>query len=132
MDNTITVSTTVIPSAFELKHLFNQTDWANNRTLDDIEKLIKFLGPFVTITEDNKLIGFGRIITDGIYRALLDDIIIDSNYRGQGLGNTIVEELLNLVPHVEEVYVNTSNELESFYNKFNFNASQSLTMKLNK
>lgn len=133
MPNQIKISTTTMPSAPELKNLFNQSNWANKRTINDIDKLIKFLGPFVTIrTDNNKLIGFGRVITDGIYRALLDDIIIDSQYRGQGLGKTIVDELLRLVSQVEEVYLNTQPDLKLFYEQSGFKTSQELTMKLSK
>ena len=49
----------------------------------------------MTIRSNAKLIGFGRAITEGVYRALIDDIIIDAAYRKKGLGRVIIENFYN-------------------------------------
>ncbi len=118
------------PEASELMRLFLQTSWAKNRSEQNIELLLKNIGPFVAIKDHDLLIGFGRAITDNVYRAMLDDIVVDSRYRNQGIGTRIVEELLNQLAGVEHVFLNTKPDLEVFYGSFGFLKSKGLTMKL--
>ncbi len=76
--------------------LYKQTSWANNRTPSDISLLISNSDIVVSVYNDTRLIGFGRIITDGKHRGLLDDIIVDEQYRLMGIGRNIVKPLLGI------------------------------------
>lgn len=125
----VEINTTKLPSENELKHLFVQTTWAAKREDLGIKKMLESTTVFVTIRENSKLIGFGRAITDGIYRALLDDIIVDSTYQKKGLGKVIVEQLLQQLTDVEEIFLNTRPGLEGFYKKFGFEKAKTLTME---
>ena len=122
------ISITELPSKEELKNLFSQTSWANDRNYEDIQKLLDNLTVFVTIRKNAELIGFGRAITDGIYRALLDDIIVYEVYQKRGLGKIIVENLLKQLDGIDEIFLNTKPELEEFYKKSGFNKSNTFTM----
>lgn len=51
----------------------------------------------VFLMHDNKVIGVGRAISDGISQALLCNIALDKYHRGIGLGKVIVDELLKQV-----------------------------------
>ena len=122
------INITELPSAQELKNLFAQTTWASKRENEDIRKLLQNLTVFVTIRENSRLIGFGRAIFDGVYRALLDDIIVDSAYQKRGLGKLIVETLLEQLNGIDSVFLNTSDDLVEFYKKFGFQEFSGLTM----
>jgi len=126
------VSTTKLPEAEELKTLFLQTSWAKDRTIESIQKLLKHTKIFVVIRNEdtNQLIGFGRAISDGIYRALLDDVVIDTEYRGKGFGKQIIQELLKELGDVEQVFLNTKPALEEFYKQFGFIKPKAITMSL--
>ncbi|GAA4276599.1 GNAT family N-acetyltransferase [Aquimarina mytili] len=124
------ITTQQCPEALELMRLFSQTSWAKDRSIKDIELLLEHIGPFVVIKDNGRLIGFGRALTDSVYRAMLDDIVVDSNYRKQGVGKMIVEELLKQLVGVEQVFLNTKPDLESFYETFGFLRSKALTMNL--
>ena len=123
------VNTSELPSEEELGHLFSQTTWAASRRPQDIKKLLETMSIFVTIRENSELVGFGRAISDGIYRALIDDIIVDVAYQKRGLGRVILESLLEQLQDIQEIFLNTSVDLEQFYNKFGFGKAKCLTMK---
>jgi len=125
----LNISTSEKPQAEELKILFMQTSWASKRRIQNIEKMLERLDVFVTIRDEEELIGFGRALTDGIYRALIDDIIVDKNYQKQGLGKMIVDRLIDQLYEVEEVFLNTNPEQEDFYKKLGFTIPNCLTMK---
>lgn len=126
------VNKATLPEAEELKTLFLQTSWAKDRTIESIQKLLKHTKIFVVIRNEdtNQLIGFGRAISDGIYRALLDDVVIDTEYRGKGFGKQIIQELLKELGEVEQVFLNTKPALEEFYKQFGFTKPKAITMSL--
>ncbi|MBW1295194.1 GNAT family N-acetyltransferase [Aquimarina litoralis] len=126
------IDKTKLPDVEEIRVLFLQTSWAKDRTIESIRKLLENTEIFVVIRneETNQLIGFGRAISDGVFRALLDDIVIDTNYRKKGLGKCIVENLLQQLGEVEQVFLNTKPELEPFYHQFGFTKSKAVSMSL--
>ena len=83
MQSLYSISSEMLPDATELLCLFRQADWAKNRSLDDTVKLLPEVDVFVSIREGEKLIGFGRALSDGVFRAILDDIIVDEAHRGR-------------------------------------------------
>lgn len=123
-----TISKKELPGAAELVELFQQTTWANRRSIEGVTKLLQKTEVFIVIRNGKDLIGFGRALTDGVYRALLDDIIIDKKFRKQGLGGLIVKELLKELEGVEEVFLNTDDYLEAFYKKYSFKKDTGITM----
>lgn len=125
----IKINTTELPSGEEMMNLFSQTSWASERKHQDIKKMLENLNVFVTIRKNSELIGFGRAISDGVYRALVDDIIVDSSYQKKGLGKIIVENLLGQLDGIDEIFLNTNAELEGFYKQFGFIKASSITMK---
>jgi N-acetylglutamate synthase-like GNAT family acetyltransferase len=77
-------------------------------------------------------VGFGRATSDGIFRAVLWDVVVDGAYQGRGLGRQIVEDLLErpCLRRVERVYLMTTNS-SGFYQQLGFDQieSQLLMMK---
>ena len=123
-------STDQLPSVSELSELFAQAHWSRQRKRDDIEGLLAKTDVFVTIREGTKLVGFGRALSDGVFRALLDDIIVAQTHRGQGVGHLIVKSLMSQLPDIEEVYLHTDHDLRTFYGELGFQAYDGLTMKM--
>jgi len=68
--------------------------WASQRTLSDLETAIQHSEPVVTAWDGERLVGFARATSDRVYRAVLWDVVIHPEYRGQGLGRTLVTTLL--------------------------------------
>ena len=74
--------------------------------------------------DDQKLIGFSRVLTDYIYRAVIWDVVVDSAYQKRGLGQTLIESILNhprLEP-VEAFLLVCLPETVPFYEKLGFTA----------
>lgn len=108
-----------IPVA-QLKHLFAQTCWANDRTEKGLAVMLD--GSFVTLGawDGDKLVGFCRASGDGIYRAVIDDVIVDEPYRGQGIGSEMVRRLVERLAGIWEVTLGCDEELVGFYEKLGF------------
>lgn len=125
----LVIANGIPPEANELARLFQQTTWANHRSLEGIEKLIGNLDVFVTARSDGKLIGFARAISDGTFRALVDDVVVDEPCRGRGVGRMMVKTLREELESVEMVFLNTRAPLKGFYEQFGFEEFDGCTMR---
>ena len=114
------------------KLLDNNAFWANNRTINDLKKCLANSDVIVSIWVDNEIVGFGRALTDGIFRGVLWDIVIDQNYQGKGFGKLIVKNLLysKKIKNTKKIYLMTTNK-KLFYSQFDFNEvnSQNLLIR---
>ena len=45
-----------------------------------------------------RLVGFGRVLTDYVYRATIWDVIVDRNYQGRKIGTEIVRRISTIPP----------------------------------
>ena len=95
--------------------------WAKNRTINDLKKCLANSDVIVSLWVGNEIVGFGRALTDGIYRGVLWDIVIDQSYQGKGFGKLIVENLLSSkkIKKTKKLYLMTTNQ-KSFYSQFDF------------
>ena len=69
----------------------------------------------VTAWDGDRLVGFARSLTDGVYRALVDDVIVDESVRGQGVGKALVTALTNELADVDEVFLGCDEKVRPFY-----------------
>ncbi len=116
----------------KLKDLFdNHTFWAKNRSEDQIKKLLAGSTIVISAWQGKRIVGFGRATSDGIYRAVLWDVIVPRDLQGRGIGKIIVEALLNAkkIQAVERVYLMTSNSAD-FYNQFQFRKVETQSLLL--
>jgi ribosomal protein S18 acetylase RimI-like enzyme len=117
---------------YKLQELFNLAAfWAKGRSIEDLSIAIANSDPVMTIWDGEKLIGFARATSDGIYRATIWDVVIHPDYRGTGWGRKLVESILThpRLRKVERVYLMTTNQQE-FYEKIGFQCNHSTTMVL--
>jgi N-acetylglutamate synthase-like GNAT family acetyltransferase len=116
----------------QLQDLFQQTaHWACDRQLDDLAIAIENSNPTISVWDSNRLIGFARATSDGIYRAVIWDVVIHSDYQGAGLGRKLVQTVLSHsnVCRVERVHLMTTYQ-QAFYEKIGFEYNGSTTMVL--
>lgn len=106
--------------------------WAGERRLEDWEIAIANSYPIISAWDRQELIGFARATSDGIYRAMIWDVVIHPDYRGQGLGRQLVQTLLAhpRMNRVERIYLTTTHQ-QSFYEHIGFVSNSSTTMVLN-
>lgn len=104
----------------DLLRLFAQTEWTAKRDADALQTMLDKTLVCLGVWDGDRLIGFARAITDDISRAYVEDVIVDSAYRGQGIGSEITRRLLERLAHVEEITLNCGDHLIPFYERFGF------------
>jgi len=70
------------------------------------------------VLKNDSLIGFFRIITDGVFFCYLMDLVIDENYRNQNVGTKVIKEIKKHFPKRKILLL--SNNAQNFYLKNNF------------
>ena len=80
----------------------------------------------ISIYDNKKIIGYGRIIGDGICFIYIHDIMVVPEYQAKRIGTTIMNKLLEKVEKIKNenpnvrVYLGASKDKEEFYKKFGF------------
>lgn len=103
--------------------------WANDRKVEDLAIALEHSNPVISAWDHDRLIGFARATSDGIYRATIWDVVVHPDYQGAGLGRKLVQTVLSH-PHVskvERLYLMTTNQQE-FYKRIGFEVNQTTTM----
>ena len=113
-----------------LRTLFEQTSWANNRSPLDIQLMLDRSHFSLGVWDEDRLIGFARVITDDRYRALIDDVVVDSAYRGRGIASEMLDKMLKRLQHIEIIMLDCAPELEGFYGKFGFKPKDGSSLEL--
>ena len=112
----------------DLHRLLQQTDWAQMRDPLDIQYLLDHSQLTLGVWDEERLIAFARVITDDRYRALIDDVVVDSDYRGRGIASHMLDTLMKRLEHIEQVMLDCDVELTPFYAKFGFSQKKSPSM----
>ena len=106
--------------------------WAKSRTITDLKKCLANSDVIISLWIGNEIVGFGRALTDGIYRGVLWDIVIDQNHQGKGFGSLIIKNLLSSkkIKNTKKLYLMTTNK-KLFYSQFSFKevSSQDLLIR---
>ena len=99
------------------KHAF----WAGIRSTAQLRRMLSGSTVVVSLWRGKRLVGFGRAHSDGLYRAVLWDVVVAGDLQGRGLGRQVVEALLDApaLCKVERVYLMTTNS-GGFYQQLGF------------
>lgn len=73
----------------------------------------------IFVLHDGKLIGMGRMISDGVRQSAIYDVAIAPDYQGLGIGKTIVNKLIACTPNCNFVLYASPGK-EDFYRKLGF------------
>ena len=80
----------------------------------------------ITVYDEKKVIGYGRIIGDKTIFLYIQDIIVIPEYQGNKIGTEIMNLLLEKINEYKKInpairtYIGSSLGRESFYKKFGF------------
>lgn len=119
---------------YKLQALLNKSAfWAVNRQIEDLQVAVNRSEPVISAWDENRLVGFARATSDGIYRATIWDVVIDCDYQRLGLGRKLVETVLEhpCMQRVERIYLTTTHQ-QSFYKRLGFELNSSTTMVLDR
>jgi ribosomal protein S18 acetylase RimI-like enzyme len=113
-----------LPDINDYWDLFQTTCWNEeyNFTQLDLENAIKNSWYSISIYDSDNLIGFGRVIADGIHHAFIVDLIIHPDYQGQGLGSKLLDRLLTQCTDskIRDIQLFAAKDKSGFYEKSGF------------
>ena len=107
---------------FKLQEFLNRNAfWAKGRRIKDLRKCLANSDVIISIWSNDELVGFGRALSDSIYRGVLWDIVIDQDHQGKGYGKMIVKNLLESkkIKHTKKIYLMTTSK-KMFYSQIDF------------
>jgi ribosomal protein S18 acetylase RimI-like enzyme len=113
-----------LPEIKDYWDLFQTTGWNQEYsfTVLDLASAIKNSWFSTSIYDSEILIGFGRVIADGVHHALIVDLIIHPDYQGKGLGSKLLGRLVSkCIEHkIRDIQLFSASDKFAFYEKFGF------------
>lgn len=98
--------------------------WTNEDDIDTsfVDKIIENTFLFAVAVEDNKIVGMGRAISDGISDAYIQDVTVHEECRKQGVGSGIIKLLVGTLKEKGIGWIGLISEpgAENFYNELGF------------
>ena len=105
----------------EVMALLGMTYWADKRSREQVELSMKHSKCYgVFIDDEDKQVGFARVISDFATTYYLCDVIIDPDYRGKGFGAALVGYIENLPEYQGLRGVLITRDAHGLYEKFGY------------
>ena len=105
----------------EVLRLLKMTYWANNRTIEQIEESMASSFCYgLFLAEEERLVGFARVISDLATTYYLCDVIIDPEYQHQGFGKALVSHIVSLPQYRKLRGILLTKDAHGLYEKFGF------------
>ena len=99
---------------------------SKGRSLEDVRTMLAHCDfVFGVVARDSpKLLGFARVISDGVYKAFIFDVIIHPEHRSEGLGTFLMESLMAhpVLSRVRHIELYCLPERVPFYERHGFSA----------
>jgi ribosomal protein S18 acetylase RimI-like enzyme len=114
-------------SAADVRRLYDGASWWPAWDVAGIQKAID-ASIAVGAWEGERLVGFSRALSDGVHRAYVEDVVIDPDYRGQGIGENMVAALMEQLGDVHIVSLFCEPERVNFYSRNGFRPSKTQVM----
>lgn len=88
----------------DLMALYANEWWTSARQPGEVRKMLAHTDfVFGCVEEESgKLVGFARVLSDRVYKALILDVIVAESHRGSGLGRKLMDAIL-AHPELREV-----------------------------
>ncbi|MDP5274897.1 GNAT family N-acetyltransferase [Chengkuizengella axinellae] len=104
--------------------LYQNAGWWSERNEQDINLVLKS-AIYVGAWQNDELVGFARAITDGKFRAYIEDVVVHTDIQREGIGLKLINELMNQLSHIDIVSLFSREDLISFYEENGFKSSKS-------
>ena len=112
------------PPAVDYGRLFETTGWntAYQASPQELHQAISDSWYVLSAYEKGRLVGFGRIISDGVLYALICDLIVNPTCQGQGIGSTLLAKLIERCRSrgIRVIWLFAAKGKSAFYKKFGF------------
>ncbi len=120
------VYSTEMPPADKYFELFETTGWNDKYKLTCEELARTISNSYFTVSayDEKRLVGFGRIVSDGILHAMIYEMIVHPDYQLKGIGAEILKQLVNKCreDNIRDVQLFCAKGKRPFYEKYDFAA----------
>ncbi len=110
----------------QLWNLYLSEWWSADRTLEETRAIVAGSAINFGLIDLNadELVGYSRVITDYIRKALIYDVIVAPTHRGFGIGERQMNRILNhpALARVRHFELCCKPDLVPFYERWNFSA----------
>ena len=113
------------PTVDDFNQLTEAVGWGRRENAI-VEEALRYTLYSVCAYDEDKLIGYGRIIGDKTIFLHIHDVMVRPDYQGMGIGTGIMNKILDKVneyrrvnPNIR-VYIGASKGKEGFYERFGF------------
>ncbi|MFT3740868.1 MAG: GNAT family N-acetyltransferase [Breznakibacter sp.] len=104
--------------------LFETTGWNDGYkfTKKELEQAIGNSWYSISVYRSGTLIGFGRIISDGVHHAFIVDLIIHPDFQGKRIGSEILDRLVKKCKDskIRDIQLFSAKGKFGFYEKLGF------------
>jgi GNAT superfamily N-acetyltransferase len=115
--------TNKVPSKEEFFELYETTGWNQGKYSEEgLFKAINNSWYLVSVFSNTQLIGFGRIISDGVYQTFIGDMIVHPDYQNRGIGKKVMNLLVDYckVNGIKWIQLSCAKGKVDFYKKLGF------------
>ena len=113
-----------LPDKRQFLELFNTAGWNRYYKLSENDLYLALQNSWFIISayQKERLIGFGRIISDGIAHALILDMIVHPEYQKRGIGSQILEIMVAKCKQhqIRDIQLFSAKDKPGFYLKHGF------------
>ena len=102
------------------RFLSEESYWAAGRPRETQDRLIQEASRVVGLYDGDRQIGFCRAFTDGVSVAYLADVYVLPAYRGRGLGEELVREMVEHGAYDRVKWLLHTTDMHPLYRKLGF------------
>jgi GNAT superfamily N-acetyltransferase len=112
----------------KLQALFNRgAEWAKERPLDKLRIMVEH-SVISTAWDGERLVGFARAVTDHVYRAFIEDVVVDPDYYLQGIGTEIMNRLMTSLEAEDVPQFELWTHIPEFYERMGYCEKPNVSM----
>ena len=111
------------------RYLCDESYWAAGRPRETQDRLIDEAARVVGLYDGARQIGFCRAATDGVSFVYLADVYVLEEYRGRGLGEELVREMVEGGELAHLKWLLHTSDMHPLYRKLGFDAPNAKVME---
>ena len=105
----------------EIIRLLQATYWAKDRSADQIRASVQHSSCYgIYIEDEDRLVGFARVISDYATTYYLCDVVIDEPFRHMGLGTALVAHIESLPEYAGLRGILITRDAHALYRQFGY------------
>jgi GNAT superfamily N-acetyltransferase len=111
------------------RYLCDESYWAAGRPRETQDRLIDEATRVVGLYDGDRQIGFCRAATDGVSFVYLADVYVLEAYRGRGLGEAMVREMVDGTGLAQLKWLLHTSDMHPLYRKLGFDVPTAKVME---